>query len=291
MMRSLGIIAFALGIIAAAPAQPPAQIIALTQAIIDAANTNAPGKLSGIYTDDAVVVDENGPFIWRGADAGARWWSGVERVLAQGHATLHASAATPSDFQTDREGDDAYLRQKFAVAVTQNGATRTEHGTQTYTFHRTADGTWKISRQIWTTATSSPATSIAPGTDRSAALMMDAFNKRAPDKLLRLYADDATFVDDVSPFVWDGARAGSRWYAKAMRYLKANAIADIHGVVGTPVESRLQGNAAYVILPVTWSGTAHGKPFIQRGAYTLTLRKIDNRWLITSQTWLTNAGV
>lgn len=285
MKKLLTLVALALVVTAATPAQPPPQILSLTQAIVDAANTNNPAPLAGIYTNDAVVIDENPPFVWRGAHAGAQWWSGVQQILEREHATLNVTTAAPSNFQTDREGDDAYLSQKFAIAVTANGTMNTEHGTQTYTFHKAEDGTWKISRQIWTTAASQRVKPSAEA-NRVAAEMMDAFNTRTPSGMTGLYASDATFVDDLSPFVWDGSSAGSRWYAKAMRYLKAHGITDIHGVLGTPVESNVQGNSAYVILPVTWSGTANGKPFTQHGNYTFTLQKTGSNWLITSQTWL-----
>jgi ketosteroid isomerase-like protein len=285
MKQLLSLFAFALAVIAATPAQPPAQIVALTQAIVVASNTNNSAGLAGIYTDDAVAIDENPPFVWRGPQAGVQWFGGVQQLLAGSHSSMHAVAAAPLDFQTNPEGDDAYVSQKFAISVTTNGTMNTEHGTQTYTFHKGGDGKWKISRQIWTTAASGHVT-LSPGAKRVATQMMDSFNKRTPNAMVGLYASDATFVDDLSPFIWNGANAGMRWYAKAMRYLKASRSADIHGVLGPPIESSEQSNAAYVILPITWSGTANGKPFTQHGTYTFTFRKTGDKWLITSQTWL-----
>jgi uncharacterized protein (TIGR02246 family) len=287
MKRFVSLIPLALLLAGATPAQPPPPpIAALTQAVLDAANANDPSKLAGMYTDDALVVDENAPFAWRGADAGAQWWRSVQGGLAQRHVTLRAIGSAPSDYMTDREGDDAYVTQKLTIIVTANGKTMSEHGTQTYTFHRTDDGVWKISRAIWTTTAAATGRPIVQGTDGPARLMMNAFNKRTPDVLTGLYTDDATFIDDLSPLVWDGARAGARWYTKAMKYLDAHGIASIHGALEAPIESNVEGNAAYVIVPVQWSGTANGKPFVQRGSYTMTLRKVSGTWRITSQTWL-----
>jgi ketosteroid isomerase-like protein len=286
MKRLVSLIPLALLLAGATPAQPPSTIAALTQTVIDAANANNPAKLAAIYTDDAVVVDENPPFAWRGATAGTRWWAGVQRALVKEHLELHVTASPPSDFMTDREGDDAYVTQRLIISVTAGGKTADEHGTQTYTFHKGDDGDWKISRQIWTTTPPVPPGTNAAGLDGPARQMMDAFNEHSPDALAGLYSDDATFIDNLSPLVWDGSRAGAKWYAKAMKYLAANGIAGIHGVVGTPIESRLESDTAYVTLPVRWSGTANGKPFVQHGFYTMTLRNVDGRWLITSQTWL-----
>jgi ketosteroid isomerase-like protein len=147
MKQLLSLLAFALAVVAATPAQPPAQIVALTQAIVDASNSNVAAGLARIYTDDAVVIDENPPFVWHGAHAGVQWFSGVQQLLAGSHSSMHAVAAAPLDFQINPEGDDAYLSQKFAISVTTNGTMNTEHGTQTYTFHKGDDGKWKISRQ------------------------------------------------------------------------------------------------------------------------------------------------
>jgi ketosteroid isomerase-like protein len=286
MKRLAGLIPIALLLTAAMPAQTPAPFTALTRTVIDAANANDPAKLAAIYTDDAVVVDENAPFTWRGASAGTQWWAGVQRAVAKLHLRLHVAALSPAHFMTDREGDDAYVTQHLTISATVNGKTSSEEGTQTYTFHRGDNGEWKISRQVWTTVAPVPAQPLAPGTDGPARQMIAAFNKHSADAFAGLYSDDATLIDDLSPLVWDGARAGAKWYSKAMRYLAANGITSIHGTVGTPIESRADAGFAYAIVPVRWDGTANGKPFVQRGSYTMTLQSVNGAWLITSQTWL-----
>jgi ketosteroid isomerase-like protein len=285
MKRILSLAVVVLFAVAATPSQPPASIVALTQAVLDAVNTNNRAKLAGLYTRDAAVVDETAPFFWRGADAGVRWWDSVQRGLALHSATLHATGSSVAGYTTDREGGDAYLTQAMAIVVTTNGKATTERGTQTYTFHRGDDGNWNISRQVWTTTAPTPRVTTLGKYD-AAYQMMDAFNARTPDALVGLYTSDATFIDDLSPLVWDGADAGAKWYATATRYLKANGIEAIHGALGALFESNQEGGAAYLIVPVRWSGTANGKPFVQRGTYTFTLRNVNRAWLITSQTWL-----
>lgn len=135
--------------VSASPAAP-AEILTLAQRVIDAANANDATKFTGLYTEDAVVIDESAPFRWNGAEAGAKWWQHVQRTLAAGQATLHATVSAPTEYRLDNEGDDAYLIEPLTVAVTSGGKTRAEHGTQTYTFHK-ANGAWKISSATWTT--------------------------------------------------------------------------------------------------------------------------------------------
>ncbi len=130
--------------------RPPAQIVALARAVVDAANANDPSKLSGLYTDDAVVIDELAPYVWTGANAGAQWWTAVGQILAASKiAALHVTALSVSEYRA--AGDVAYVIQPLQITETNaDGKTRTELGTQTYTF-RNVNGTWKISSATWTT--------------------------------------------------------------------------------------------------------------------------------------------
>jgi uncharacterized protein (TIGR02246 family) len=158
-MRSLAAIILALSCFSiplAGPAdqpptpEPPPQIIALAQAVVDAANANDASKFAGLYTDDAIVIDELAPYVWTGASAGAQWWTAVAKILvANKVASLHAAALSISECRVS--GDAAYMITPLRITeTTAAGKTRTELGTQTYTF-RNVDGTWKISSAVWTT--------------------------------------------------------------------------------------------------------------------------------------------
>ncbi len=129
---------------------PPQAILTLAQSVIDAANAHDPTKLNGLFTTDAVVIDEGAPFRWTGADAGIKWLQHVNKTLTARRATLRATASAPTEYRADREGDDAYLIQPAVVTVTSNGTAHAERGLQTYTFHKT-DGTWRISSATWAT--------------------------------------------------------------------------------------------------------------------------------------------
>lgn len=127
---------------------PPQKIVTLAHAVVDAANTNDPSKLAGIYTNDAVVIDEDAPFTWRGASSGVAWWASVERIIRARHATLHAVALPYTEYR--RDGNRAYLIQPLKIVKRAGGKTLVEFGMQTYTF-RNVNGTWKITSATWTT--------------------------------------------------------------------------------------------------------------------------------------------
>jgi ketosteroid isomerase-like protein len=128
--------------------QPLAPIMALAQSVLDAANANDPSRLAGLYTGDAIVIDELSPFTWTGPNAGAAWLTAVAQFLAAKKSSLTASALAISEYRSN--GDAAYMVQPLRVSVVAGGKTNVELGTQTYTF-RKVNGVWKISSAVWTT--------------------------------------------------------------------------------------------------------------------------------------------
>jgi ketosteroid isomerase-like protein len=142
-------IALAPAIAAAAPNVPPPPILELTNAVIHTSDTDDPSGLASIFTADAVVVDENPPFVWRGAGAGTAWWRGVDSVLAKVKMThFKATNVRVSEFVAAQ--NDAYLVQPLTLTGVRDGKPFAESGTLTYTFHQTG-GTWLISTLVWTT--------------------------------------------------------------------------------------------------------------------------------------------
>jgi ketosteroid isomerase-like protein len=137
------------GAIAATANVPPAPILRLANAAMQAANSNNAAGFAGLYTNDAIVVDENPPFVWRGAGAGTAWWHAVAAVARRMNLT-HLKAINIRISEFKESATDAYLVQPMTVSGIANGKPFAEAGTTTYTFHN-AGGTWLISTQVWTT--------------------------------------------------------------------------------------------------------------------------------------------
>ena len=135
--------------VAAPSAPPPAPILKLANTVIHAANTNDASALAGIFTGDAVVVDENPPFLWRGAGAGVAWWHVVAAVTQKAKMT-HLKAINVRVGEFKQSATDAYLVEPMTVTGIVGGKPFAEAGTMTYTFHGSA-GTWLISSMVWTT--------------------------------------------------------------------------------------------------------------------------------------------
>ena len=142
-------LALAPDVIAATPKLPPAPILRLANAAMQAANMNDASAFVGLYTNDATVVDEIPPFLWRGAGAGSAWWHAVS-AFAQKMKITHIRAIDIRVGEFRETPTDAYLVEPMTVAGIANGKPFAEAGTTTYTFHKSG-GIWLISSQIWTT--------------------------------------------------------------------------------------------------------------------------------------------
>lgn len=134
----------------AAPPAPPAPIAKLVNAVIAGTNADDASAFSGLFTGDAVVVDENAPFTWRGADAGVAWWRVVDAVTRKARIS-HVRAENVRVGEFKGSATDAYLVQALTVTgVLAGGKSFAEPGTMTYTFHK-INGEWLISTMVWTT--------------------------------------------------------------------------------------------------------------------------------------------
>jgi hypothetical protein len=138
-----------LSALAQTKAIPPQAIVKLANVVVNVGNTNDGSLLSGIFTSDAVVVDENAPFVWRGANAGTAWWNGLTVLMKRAHmGHLHVGAVRVGEYR--QSPTDAYLVESMLITGTQAGKPFAESGTMTFTFHK-AGGRWLISTEVWST--------------------------------------------------------------------------------------------------------------------------------------------
>ncbi len=138
-----------LSALAQTKAIPPQSIVKLANAVVNVGNTNDGSSLSGIFTSDAVVVDENAPFVWRGANAGTAWWNGLTALMKRAHmGHLHVGTVRVGEYR--QSPTDAYLVESMLITGTAAGKPFAESGTMTFTFHKTG-GRWLISTEVWST--------------------------------------------------------------------------------------------------------------------------------------------
>jgi ketosteroid isomerase-like protein len=138
-----------LGALAQTKAIPPQAVVKLANAVVNVGNTGDVSSLTGIFPDDAVVVDENAPFVWRGATAGTTWWNHLVVLMKHAHmGNLHVGSVRVGEYR--QSPTDAYLVEAMVITGTESGKPFAESGTMTFTFHKTA-GRWLISTEVWST--------------------------------------------------------------------------------------------------------------------------------------------
>jgi hypothetical protein len=117
----------------------PVRAVAEFMATLDATH------LDGVFTDDALIVENFAPYIFRGADALARWREGFRDHAARLGA-LKAAFGTPQDFR--RTGDTAY----FVLPTTWTGLTRgkpfEEDGGWAFVLARHGES-WRVACYAW----------------------------------------------------------------------------------------------------------------------------------------------
>jgi ketosteroid isomerase-like protein len=151
-LASVFALVIACGPAVAYAASAPAPVMQTVNGIMAAVNASDATALQSYFSPDAVVVDEESPFVWRSPNAALAWWHRVERTeRREGIATLRAQIHGVQEYRVDREGDDAYVEVNLTIMMKMaDGRTRTEPGVWTLTMHRFA-GTWKVTTATWTT--------------------------------------------------------------------------------------------------------------------------------------------
>ena len=99
------------------------------------------------------------------------------------------------------------------------------------------------------------------------------------------YAPDCTFIDEFAPFLWTGPGAIDGYFASGGRMYQETQHIPGKTTVSPPAFVYVSGDHAYVVEPLSGTGTVRGKPYALQGSFTYTLARIDGRWKITSQSW------
>jgi hypothetical protein len=116
------------------------------------------------------------------------------------------------------------------------------------------------------------------------AFIADALGGKAGDAAALMTAD-ASIIDEVPPFAWNGAEACRRWLAD---YAAASAAAhDTNARVrlGDAIVSQSVGDTAYVVLHASETYKENGVRMAETGRMTFALRREGGAWKIAAWSW------
>jgi len=116
---------------------------------------------------------------------------------------------------------------------------------------------------------------------------IDNFNKGDLAAAAAAHASsaDLTIVDEVPPYVWQGADAFKAWSGDLMGDAKKNGIADGSMKLNAPSRVEQNGDQGYVVVPAVYSFKQGGKAMREAGHMTFVLKKDSGGWLIHAWTW------
>jgi hypothetical protein len=96
---------------------------------------------------------------------------------------------------------------------------------------------------------------------------------------------DVVIIDEVPPFVWQGAQALQSWAAALDADSKKRGMTDAKVTLGAPTRTETNGVDAYVIVPAVFSFNEKGVALSETAQMTFILKKDATGWLIHAWTW------
>ena len=129
------------------PKDPPAEIKAAIETLLDGFNKKDAALFSSAFTADAVVVDGMAPYRWTGPNSPGRWFADAEKWAHElgvadeslgGQKVLHAEVV----------GAHAYVALSATLSFKLKGQPHSRPGILTFTLAN-QDGEWKIDAQAW----------------------------------------------------------------------------------------------------------------------------------------------
>jgi ketosteroid isomerase-like protein len=95
------------------------------------------------------IVDEFAPYHWTGPTAHADWYAGLQKGLAQSHASDLALALAAPD-QLSVNGDKGYAVFPTVITDHERGKTVNEHGQFAFALEK-SNGAWHVTSWAWAT--------------------------------------------------------------------------------------------------------------------------------------------
>ena len=116
---------------------------------------------------------------------------------------------------------------------------------------------------------------------------VDAFNKgdMAGAAATHAAGADLVIIDEVSPYLWRGAKALQTWAADLEADAKKKGITDQKVTIKAPTRVESTADAAYVVVPAIYAFKEKGVAMSETAQFTFSLQKGAGGWLIHGWTW------
>lgn len=117
---------------------------------------------------------------------------------------------------------------------------------------------------------------------------IDGFNKGDVPSAIAACAEETSIIDELAPFYWSGTGACGQWASDYDADARKKGITAGAVTMSAPRHHAIEGDRAYVVIPVSYEVTQNGKQVKQSGAVmAVTLSKGASGWKITAWSWST----
>jgi len=115
---------------------------------------------------------------------------------------------------------------------------------------------------------------------------LDGFNTGDTNTAYAAYAaGDVSIIDEFPPHFWLGPKAAQNWAAAYEKNAAAVGVSDGRVTYGKPTVVDVEGDAAYVTLPATYSYKSRGAPTSEPANMAFALQHTKAGWKIRGWAW------
>lgn len=114
---------------------------------------------------------------------------------------------------------------------------------------------------------------------------VDSFNKGDGNTGASYCADGALIIDDFAPHVWQGPGACASWYKDYEAFTAKEQATAASVALGKTRHLDIDSGYAYLVVPTILKYTKAGRPVMERGIVTMSLKKGGSGWQITGWAW------
>jgi ketosteroid isomerase-like protein len=111
------------------------------------------------------------------------------------------------------------------------------------------------------------------------------FNAGNVDAARATHVADPAILDEVPPFLWQGAGAFDAWLASLGKYDTAHGVTDQNMTLGDVIREESEADGAYVVMAAVYSFKEQGIAKSARAQMTFALRKNADGWRIAAWTY------
>jgi len=133
-----------------------------------------------------------------------------------------------------------------------------------------------------------PALAAAPRDDPTvpARQFIDGFNTGDTKTAYAAYVSgDVAIIDEFAPHFWAGPKAPQNWAADYEKNAAAEGVSDGRVSYGKPTVVNVEGDAAYVTLPTTYTYKSHGAATSEEANMAFALKHTKAGWKIRGWAW------